>query len=77
MTDRTDPLDVRTMAPRERHPEIFRRFGDLASGEAFELINDHDPRPLRYQFEAELPGQVTWRYLEEGPEVWRVSVGRT
>jgi uncharacterized protein (DUF2249 family) len=41
-----------------------------------ELINDHDPKPLRYQFMMELPDRFEWDYLEEGPEVWRVSIGK-
>lgn len=39
-------------------------------------LNDHDPKPLYYQFEAEHAGQFTWEYLEQGPEVWRVRIGR-
>ena len=70
-------LDVRTIPPRERHPQIFDLFDDLAQGEAFELVNDHDPKPLFYQFQAERPGQVDWEYLESGPDVWRVRIGRS
>lgn len=70
-------LDVRTVAPRDRHPLIFQTFDDLPSGGAFELVNDHDPKPLYYQFEAEMEGQFTWDYLEEGPDSWRVRIGRT
>jgi uncharacterized protein (DUF2249 family) len=40
------------------------------------LANDHDPKPLRYQLEAMNPGQITWEYLEQGPALWRVRVGR-
>jgi uncharacterized protein (DUF2249 family) len=69
-------LDVRAIAPRDRHPLIFRLFDELEPGGAFELVNDHDPKPLYYQFQAERQGQVDWAYLEEGPEVWRVRVGR-
>ncbi len=69
-------LDVRAMAPRDRHPRIFETFDALKSGEAFVLVNDHDPRPLYYQFAAERAGAFTWRYLEQGPEVWRVEIGR-
>lgn len=69
-------LDVRTMVPRERHPKIFSLFDGLESGDAFELVNDHDPKPLYYQFQAERPGLVSWEYLEEGPETWRVKIGR-
>jgi len=69
-------LDVRAIVPRERHPLIFRTFGSLGPGEAFELVNDHDPKPLYYQFQAELGGPFDWQYLEQGPEVWRVRIGR-
>lgn len=69
-------VDVRTIVPRERHPKIFEMFDDLSSGDAFELINDHDPKPLLYQFQVERPGVVSWEYLEEGPETWRVKIGR-
>ncbi len=69
-------LDVREIVPRERHTLIFDTFMSLKPGEAFILVNDHDPRPLYYQFEAEHTGQFSWDYLEQGPEVWRVRIGR-
>jgi uncharacterized protein (DUF2249 family) len=70
-------LDVRRLAPPQRHPLIFATFQALGPGEGFELVNDHDPKPLYYQFAAELPGQFTWEYLVQGPEVWRVRVGKS
>jgi len=70
-------LDVRVIPPREKHPTIFQTFTALAPGEAFVLLNDHDPMPLRYQFEAEHAGQFTWEYLEKGPAVWRVAIGKS
>ena len=69
-------LDVRTIAPREKHPTIFSTFDGLRSGESMVIINDHDPRPLRYQFAAEHPDAFEWTYLEEGPERWRVQIAR-
>lgn len=69
-------LDVRTIPPRERHPLIFATFGRLRPGEAFILVNDHDPKPLYYQLSAERSGAFEWTYLESGPEVWRVRIGR-
>jgi uncharacterized protein (DUF2249 family) len=69
-------LDVREIVPRERHRLIFETFTALKPGEAFVLINDHDPRPLYYQFAAEHAGQFSWDYLEQGPETWRVRIGR-
>jgi uncharacterized protein (DUF2249 family) len=76
-TTQDQVLDVRTEIPRRRHELIFEAFSDLAPGAAYVLVNDHDPKPLRYQFEAENAGEFTWEYLEEGPDVWRVRIGRT
>ena len=69
-------LDVRARIPAERHRAIFETYGRLARGEAFILVNDHDPKPLYYQFDAEHHGEFSWRYLEQGPETWRVEIGR-
>ncbi|MCM2288322.1 MAG: DUF2249 domain-containing protein [Sulfuritalea sp.] len=69
-------VDVRTIAPRERHPLIFGTFDRLAAGEALLLVNDHDPKPLFYQFQAESKGEFTWDYLESGPDVWQVKIGK-
>lgn len=70
-------IDVRQIIPRDRHPLIFQTFDALAVGEGFELVNDHDPKPLYYQFFHERPGQFSWEYLEQGPSVWRVNIRRT
>jgi len=75
MTDEPT-LDIRTEPPASRHAVIFKRFDALAHGAGFVLVNDHDPKPLYYQMAAEQPGTFTWDYLEEGPEVWRVRIGR-
>lgn len=69
-------VDVRTIVPRERHPLIFGTFDGLLPGEALLLVNDHDPKPLFYQFQAESAGEFTWEYVEKGPEVWQVRIGR-
>lgn len=69
-------LDVRSLAPAQRHALIFQTFAALAPGQAFILINDHDPKPLYYQFQAEYAGQFTWEYLVQGPETWQVRIGR-
>jgi len=70
-------LDVRTDPPARRHGLIFETFHALRPGEAFLLVNDHDPKPLFYQFEVEYAGLFSWDYVESGPEVWRVRIGRT
>lgn len=70
------PLEVRHLPPAQRHALIFETLGALKLDHAIELINDHDPKPLRYQFDAETPGQFSFTYLESGPEVWRVEIRR-
>ena len=69
-------LDVRQLIPMERHRIIFDTYNKLGSGAGFILVNDHDPKPLYYQFDAEHKNEFTWKYLEQGPSVWRVRIGR-
>ncbi len=70
-------IDVRQIAPRDRHPLIFTTFDALKPGEDFVLVNDHDPKPLYYQFVHEREGLFEWTYLESGPQTWQVRIART
>ena len=70
-------LDVRQLIPMERHRRIFETYARLTPGESFVLVNDHDPKPLYYQFEAEHTGEFSWNYLQQGPVTWQVQIGRT
>ena len=67
-------LDVTKIEPRRKHPTIFETFDALEEGESFVLVNDHDPAPLRYQFQAERGGAFGWEYVEKGPQVWKVRL---
>lgn len=69
-------LDVREMVPKDRHSKIFGTFKELKPGESFVLINDHEPKPLLYQFQAEHHGEFNWWPLETGPQVWRVTIAK-
>ena len=69
-------LDVRDVEPRFRHERIFAALALLPVGGALQLTNDHDPRPLWYQLQAEEAGQFAWTYLEHGPACWRVQIER-
>ncbi|MCU9600837.1 DUF2249 domain-containing protein [Pallidibacillus thermolactis] len=62
--------------PRVRHKQIFETFDRLNSGEFMELTNDHDPKPLYYQFMMEREGEFSWAYLQDGPDLWRVAIGK-
>lgn len=73
----TQQLDVRPERPARRHQLIFETYSALGAGDWFELISDHGPKPLYCQFAAEHRGEFVWYPLEEGPEVWRIRIGRT
>ncbi|PWC35900.1 DUF2249 domain-containing protein [Azospirillum sp. TSO35-2] len=73
----TDPvIDLQTIPPFQRHPLIFQAVQGLAAGEAFVLVNDHDPRPLHHQLLSHFGPGFTWDYQEKGPRAWRVRIGR-
>ena len=39
-------------------------------------MNDHDPKPLCYPFQAELGEPFQSEYFESGPEVWRIQIAK-
>ena len=67
-------LNVTLLEPRLKHPTIFKHFDNLQPGEAFQILNDHNPKPLYYQLIAERGNVFSWNYLEEGPEWWKVEI---
>ncbi|GAA4227243.1 hypothetical protein GCM10022254_14470 [Actinomadura meridiana] len=74
--DRPGIVDVREIPRGQRHPRIFARFSRLAPGESFALVNNHDPKHLRREFELAHPGAYTWDYEQSGPDLWRIRIGR-
>ena len=70
-------IDVRAIAPSERHPLIFRTFDELPVGGTLEIFFDHDPAPLYFQFDRARPGQFDWLYVEVEPGKWHVRIART
>ena len=70
-------LDLRFISPGERHAMIFSRFDALQPGQCLHILNDHNPQPLRNQFELRCAGQFEWTVLEAGPTVWQVQITRT
>ncbi len=74
MSDRE--LDVRPLPKPDKHPAIFRAYDALAVGESFLLVNNHDPRHLRDEFDAEHPGSYGWDYLSRGPAAWQIRISK-
>jgi len=63
MADQT--LDVREVPPPKRHPQIHAAFDALEPGESLTVVNDHEPKPLFYEFQAEVPAFDADGYVVE------------
>lgn len=74
MLDEIKTLDLRALAPFERHEKIFQKWDNLKNGQTLKIINDHDPKPLHYQFEAEYKDKYAWEYEKSGPKDWIVNI---
>ena|GEM_PF-7110081 len=70
-------LDVRLLPPGRKHTTIFERFEALPQGETLRIVNDHDPRPLRFELDHDYPNTFSWEYAQRGPEVWLVDITKT
>jgi uncharacterized protein (DUF2249 family) len=66
----TNRLDIRDLPPSQRHTKIHEAFDELDAGEELILVNDHDPQPLFYEFQAERDAFDADGYAVErrGPE---------
>nr|WP_233562781.1 DUF2249 domain-containing protein [Haloarcula sp. Atlit-120R] len=41
------------------------------------LVNDHDPKPLYHQFDAEAGSEFRWEYRQKEPGEFRVLIGKS
>ncbi|WP_436934925.1 DUF2249 domain-containing protein [Halovenus marina] len=73
----TEELDVRDLPPAKRHELIFESYAELDGGEGFVLVNDHDPKPLYHQFDAEAGPQFRWEYRQRDDGEFRVLIGKS
>jgi uncharacterized protein (DUF2249 family) len=69
-------LDVRPLRKSDKHPAIFAAYGGLPVGRSFVLVNNHDPKHLHEEFEADHAGSYDWQYVEKGPPVWRIRISK-
>jgi uncharacterized protein (DUF2249 family) len=76
MSAAQEELDVRPIPKPQRHPLIFAKLDSLSIGDSLTIRNDHNPIPLREQVAQFFAGQFEWRYLEEGPEIFRLCFTR-
>lgn len=66
-------LDARAVPHAIRHATIFGALDGVRPGAGLVLVAPHDPLPLLGQVEQRDPGAFEVRYLERGPEAWRLE----
>lgn len=76
LIDKDKVMDVRPIPCSVKHGLILKTWQELPLGDHFILLNDHDPVPLRYQFQAEFGDTFSWDYLQRGPEEFRVKISK-
>ena len=63
--------------PREfAHRAALERFSRLRAGERLLVTSELELESLWSVLACRRPGEFGWRYLEEGPQRWRVEVTR-
>jgi uncharacterized protein (DUF2249 family)/quercetin dioxygenase-like cupin family protein len=67
-------IDVRQLRKPDKHPTIFATYAALAVGGSFVLVNNHDPKHLHDEFEADYAGSYGWDYVEKGPKDFRIRI---
>lgn len=58
------------------HERLLARFDALPLGHGLDLLADEDPQALFFQLASARRGQFDWRYMEQGPTLWRVRLLR-
>ena len=67
-------INLADIDQRYRYAILFRLFEHLGPDNSLQIVVDHDPRLLRWQFEERHGSRCGWSYLEEGPDLWRVRL---
>lgn len=67
-------LDVQQIPHAVRHAALFGAIESLAPGRAMIISATHNPVPLLMQLEQRHGDAYKTRYLDEGPERWRILI---
>ncbi|WIV13396.1 DUF2249 domain-containing protein [Proteiniborus sp. MB09-C3] len=67
-------VDLSNSEHNDKHKAIFDAFDTLDLGEKMLLIDSTDPTHLFNKLDEERETKLDWRYVEEGPDLWKVSV---
>ena len=69
-------FDGRSIPCSVKHGLIIQKWLDLAVGDYFLLVNDHDPVRMREHFSIGWPGAFEWQYLQNAPDECRVKIAK-
>ncbi len=72
--DQLPELDVQTIPHAIRHAAIFGAIESLGPGAGLIISATHDPVPLLNQLRERHSGRYQSRYLDRGPERWRILI---
>lgn len=67
-------IDVRSIPRWLRHARVFSTFDALLADQHLLLVSDHEPRPLRAQFEERYGSRYSWSDRQLGDGRWEVRV---
>lgn len=70
-------LDVQTIPHAIRHASIFGAIESLKQDSALIISATHDPVPLLTQLQARHGDDYRTKYLDQGPERWRILIRKT
>lgn len=74
--DASEVIDVRTIPKPERHPLIITAYRKLEVGSWLTLVNDHEPKHLKDEMEAEFAEAVGWEPLPATDDGFRVRISK-
>jgi len=66
-------LDVRTVPHAIRHGTVFGALDAVRPGSGLVLVAHHDPLPLLAQIRQRTGERFAVRYLQRGPDAWRIQ----
>lgn len=76
MTPVTVRVDVRGYPTWERHPRVFAAFDAMPVGSDLVVVSDHEPRPLRYEFDEQRGGAFVWEQRRLDEQLWHAVITR-
>jgi len=67
-------LDMRSVPMLQRQGKIMEAWKELPSGGVLRLVNDREPKPLHFLFQATQRGRFEWSYEQRGPAEWVAAI---